>query len=145
MKHASKIVTVQLPEVSVGVIVSPVRGETILKRIASSLTLLAMTQLLPRTKLLPKISILSFLLFSVLCSLFSVVSAQEAATQEAKEYFASGKKFMQEGNYSAADKEFKKAQEILKNSSGPDLVSGLNATDASQETAPPPERSGCQQ
>ena len=121
MKHASKIVTVQLPEVSVGVIVSPVRGETILKRIASSLTLLAMTQLLPRTKLLPKISILSFLLFSVLCSLFSVVSAQEAATQEAREHFASGKKLMREGSYSAADKEFKKAQEILKSSSSPDV------------------------
>lgn len=66
-----------------------------------------------------KISILSFLLLSVLCPLFSVASAQEAATQEAKEYFASGKKLMQEGNYSAADKEFKKAQEILKSSSTP--------------------------
>ena len=135
MKHASKIVTVQLPEVSVGVIVSPVRGETILKRIASSLTLLAMTQLLPRTKLLPKISILSFLLFSVLCSLFSVVSAQEAATQEAKEYFASGKKFMQEGNYSAADEEFKKAQEILKSLSSPNLANNEPAPEVNQKAA----------
>ncbi|MDO8748275.1 MAG: tetratricopeptide repeat protein [Candidatus Omnitrophota bacterium] len=48
---------------------------------------------------------------------FSYVYAQEAATQEAREHFASGKKLMQEGNYSAADKEFKKAQEILKSSS----------------------------
>ncbi|MEK6563618.1 MAG: tetratricopeptide repeat protein [Candidatus Omnitrophota bacterium] len=61
-------------------------------------------------------------------------NAQEAATREAREYFASGKKLMQEGNYAAADEEFKKAQEILKNSSGPDLFSGLNATDARQET-----------
>lgn len=61
-------------------------------------------------------------------------NAQEAATREAREHFASGKKLMQEGNYAAADEEFKKAQEILKNSSGPDLVSGLNAADASQET-----------
>ena len=60
-------------------------------------------------------------------------NAQEAATQKAREHFASGKKLMQEGNYAAADEEFKKAQEILKNSSGPDLVSGLNATEASQE------------
>ena len=61
-------------------------------------------------------------------------NAQEAATREAREYFASGKKLMQEGNYAAADEEFKKAQEILKNSSGPDLVSGLNAPEANQET-----------
>lgn len=81
-----------------------------------------------------KISILSFFLFSVLRSPFSVAYAQEAATREAREHFASGKKLMREGNYAAADEEFKKAQEILKNSSGPDLVSGLNALDASQET-----------
>lgn len=68
-----------------------------------------------------KISILSLLLFSVFCSLFSAASAQEAATQEAREHFASGKKRMQEGNYSAADEEFKKAQEILKSVSSLDV------------------------
>ena len=67
-----------------------------------------------------KIAILSFLLFSInsgINAAATYVYAQEAATQEAREYFAAGKKLMQEGNYSAADEEFKKAQEILKNSS----------------------------
>ena len=85
-----------------------------------------------------KIAILSFLLFSInsgINAAATYVYAQEAATQEAREYFAAGKKLMQEGNYSAADEEFKKAQEILKNSSGPDLVSGLNAPEANQETS----------
>ena len=85
-----------------------------------------------------KIAILSFLLFSInsgINAAAAYVYAQEAATQEAREHFASGKKLMQEGNYSAADEEFKKAQEILKSSSGPDLVSGLNAAQVSQETS----------
>jgi len=67
-----------------------------------------------------KIAILSFLLFSInsgINAAAAYVYAQEAATQEAREHFASGKKLMQEGNYSAADEEFKKAQEILKSSS----------------------------
>ena len=84
-----------------------------------------------------KIAILSFLLFSInsgINAAAAYVYAQEAATQEAREHFASGKKLMQEGNYSAADEEFKKAQEILKSSSGPDLVSGLDAPEANQET-----------
>ncbi len=85
-----------------------------------------------------KIAILSFLLFSInsgINAAAAYVYAQEAATQEAREHFASGKKLMQEGNYSAADEEFKKAQEILKSSSGPDLVSGLDAPEANQETS----------
>lgn len=79
-----------------------------------------------------KISILSFLLFS--CSLFSIVYAQEAATQKAREYFASGKKLMREGNYSAADKEFKKAQEILKSLSSSNLTDDEPAPEVNQKT-----------
>ena len=60
-------------------------------------------------------------------------NAQEAATREAREHFSAGKKLMREGSYAAADEEFKKAQEILKSSSG-DLASGLSGAQASRET-----------
>lgn len=37
----------------------------------------------------------------------------EQKMQKAKEYYSAGKQFIQQGNYSAADREFKKAQQLL--------------------------------
>lgn len=69
-----------------------------------------------------KILILPFFLLSAFCFRLSAAYSGDEAVGQAKEHFAAGKRLMQEGRYSAADAEFKKAQEILKS---PGAVSSI--------------------
>lgn len=61
-----------------------------------------------------KTLVLPFFLLSAFCFLPCAAYSGDEAIGQAKEHFAAGKRLMQEGRYSAADTEFKKAQEILK-------------------------------
>lgn len=66
----------------------------------------------------------------------------EQKIKKAKEYYLIGKQLIQQGNYSAADEEFKKAQQLLKESSStvtsktqPVLVT----TPSQPQVSPPPQ------
>lgn len=55
-----------------------------------------------------------FTLLPVLSQLSTMCCAQEDPAQKAREHFSAGRLLMQEGNFAAADEEFKKAQALLK-------------------------------
>lgn len=81
--------------------------------------------------------------------LYTTVAAQgevefsaEEKLKKAKEFYLTGKELMQQGNYSAADEEFKKAQQLLKGASPPltsKTPSVLLTTPGQPQVSPPPQ------